>query len=172
LKLEQGLGALGAEGEGLDVLAHRGDPFVALGAFDGLGATLPGGEPGDGAPLAQLAPEGQMGGVEPLPTEQRSDRAGGLAGVGLPQNLELVLRGELPPRGLCLDLRRRVTRSLLLVHRHRQNLGRPAQSSSGGRLSHLHWHRRPGASTGEERVAHAPFVRERLYVHVCDGCVG
>ena len=93
----------------------------------GVRAALAGGEPRDGPLLALLAPEGEMGGVEPLAAKQFSDRAGGLAGVRLPQDLELVLRGELASRGLRLDLRRRVTRGLLLVRRHRQNLGRPAQ---------------------------------------------
>jgi hypothetical protein len=127
LELEERLGALRACGERVELLAQRLDLLVALVTLDGLGTALLGREPCDGSQLALLAPQGQVRGVEPLFAEQFSERTVRLAGVGLLQDPELVLRREPAPRGLRHDLGRGILRGLLLVRRHGSNLRRPAQ---------------------------------------------
>src|SRR5207247_6507731 len=65
--------------------------------------------PGQLAPLPRRAPRRQVRGVQPLPPQQRPDRARRLTAVGLSDNLPLVLHREPPPRRLGHHLDRRPT---------------------------------------------------------------
>jgi len=94
----------------LDLLQAPPQPLV-LGPeglvlrLQGVLALSPRAPPDEGSPLPLAAPVHQVGGVQPLPAEQGADltRLGGP--VGLFEDPQLVLGGELPPLGLLGDLR-------------------------------------------------------------------
>jgi hypothetical protein len=66
-------------------------------------------QPGQGTGLALAPPNGQVGGIQPLPTQQRAELAR-FAALGLLQHPQLVLGRKAAPMGLLDDFRVRCGR--------------------------------------------------------------
>ena len=69
-----------------------------------LTAALAGGQSRQGTRLALAPPTGQVGGIQPLATQQRAELAR-FAAVGLLQHRQLILRRKAAPTSLWDDLR-------------------------------------------------------------------
>src|SRR5437879_11320876 len=93
LQGDQGLSPLGALLPPADLPRLLGELLVARIDDPPRGPPLLR-RPGQFTPLPRRAPCRQVRGVQPLPPQQRPDRARGLTAVGFPDDLSLVLHRE------------------------------------------------------------------------------
>ncbi len=140
--------ALGAARGPRDLALEIGDlPLERVRNLRGRPA-LPGREPGQRTAVAGAPPLHEVRRIQALATEKGADLARLRARLGLGQDLELVLRGELPPAGLRGHLGLLPNQPDLCAAAHGEVQARPSTLNSVGVAVSLTLAERGGAGSG------------------------